>query len=249
MKNSNYTIGKERGTLSMDFYFDKTGQFAIPQMITSLQIVDSNRTPVSIIPKNEKATVLFSINYISELDTVRLLVKEQNNNEWKSLNCKYYSYSSYYGYNYTADLSNYTGFDSTALDLKLEVINEIKGRSEITWEPAVGIGKFEGSLKPLSVDIVENKLPAEYKLYNNYPNPFNSTTNIKYNLPYDSRVKLEIFNIIGQRLEILKDGSQSAGTYHLSWNADRYSSGVYLLKITAEGKTFFSKTKKMILLK
>jgi hypothetical protein len=89
-------------------------------------------------------------------------------------------------------------------------------------------------------------LPDEYLLFQNYPNPFNPTTIIQYALPKFSFIKLEIFDMLGRKIETLVNEKQTAGVYETKFNASQYQNGVYFYRLTAEG---FRETKKMILIK
>ncbi len=80
----------------------------------------------------------------------------------------------------------------------------------------------------------------------NYPNPFNSSTTIEYSLPEAGEVTVEIFDLLGRRVETLIDEKQDAGAYRVTWDAEDRSSGVYFYKI-ASGE--FSDTRRMVLLK
>ncbi|MBD3234347.1 MAG: T9SS type A sorting domain-containing protein [candidate division Zixibacteria bacterium] len=94
-------------------------------------------------------------------------------------------------------------------------------------------------------DLGEN-LPLVTELYGNYPNPFNPTTNISYALAQDAHVKLDIYNVLGQRVDRLVDKNQKAGYQAIQWDASQYASGVYFYKLTAGDKVF---TKRMTILK
>ena len=97
-----------------------------------------------------------------------------------------------------------------------------------------------------------DELPKEYNLSQNYPNPFNPTTTISYSLPMNSRVKIIIYNILGQVVAQLSDEIQTAGYYNKIWNANNIASGVYLLRIEAESlesNEMFVKSVKMLLVK
>lgn len=97
-----------------------------------------------------------------------------------------------------------------------------------------------------------NGIPTEYVISQNYPNPFNPTTTIVYGLPQESKVRIEIYNSIGQCVEVLVNESQSAGYYKLDWNARSFSSGVYIYRVNAtsvKGNKHFIEAKRMILLK
>jgi len=92
----------------------------------------------------------------------------------------------------------------------------------------------------------ENSLPTLYSLYNNYPNPFNPTTTIKYDIPEQSYVTIKIYTIVGEEVATLLNEEQNAGRYQIQWNASELASGVYFYRLQA-GQ--FSDTKKLILMK
>jgi hypothetical protein len=100
------------------------------------------------------------------------------------------------------------------------------------------------------VEISDVNLPNTFVLYQNYPNPFNPTTTIKYGIPVRAHVKLEIYNILGQKVETLIDAVQEPGFYFFDIDASRFSGGVYFYRLTAVSeKSVFSDYKKMIILK
>jgi len=80
----------------------------------------------------------------------------------------------------------------------------------------------------------------------NYPNPFNAATTIEYGLKQDSRVTIDIYDLLGRRVETLIDETKPAGLYQTTWHAEDIPSGVYFYKIQAGD---YSKTRKMMLLK
>ena len=95
------------------------------------------------------------------------------------------------------------------------------------------------------------ELVKNFELFQNYPNPFNPSTVIKYSIPKESRVKVEIFNTLGQKVSTLINSYQQAGYHQVNWNAKNQSSGIYFYSVTAvdnSGKNFHS-VKKMILIK
>lgn len=84
------------------------------------------------------------------------------------------------------------------------------------------------------------------RLNDNFPNPFNPTTKISFNLPVSSNVKLSIYDISGREVALLENNVLQSGNYQYEWNAAQYSSGTYFYRIEAEG---FVQTKKMLLIK
>ena len=89
-------------------------------------------------------------------------------------------------------------------------------------------------------------LPNEFALESNYPNPFNPTTTINYQLPEDSHVHISVYNMLGQRVATLIDQPMTAGYHSTVWNAMEQPSGIYLYRIQAGT---FTQTKRMVLLK
>jgi hypothetical protein len=89
-------------------------------------------------------------------------------------------------------------------------------------------------------------LPNTFALAQNYPNPFNASTCIEYNTPKSTNVKVEIYDILGRKVQTLIDQYQQAGQHSLIWNADENSSGVYFARITADKE---SQMIRMMLLK
>jgi hypothetical protein len=87
---------------------------------------------------------------------------------------------------------------------------------------------------------------AQYKLYQNHPNPFNSSTLIKFQIFKTGPVKIVILDVSGKELVTLVDTTYGKGLYEVKWNAENYSSGVYFYKLTAGN---ISEVKKMVLVK
>lgn len=130
---------------------------------------------------------------------------------------------------------------------------------DYNWFVEVSDGEFTVSssdtfeFKMITVDIKETEqlLPKTFALRQNYPNPFNPSTIIKFDLPTTSNVKLEIFNLLGQRVRTLVNERINAGYNSVNWDGKndfgkQVSSGIYIYKIQAEN---FIQSKKMVFLK
>jgi len=89
-------------------------------------------------------------------------------------------------------------------------------------------------------------LPKDYILEQNFPNPFNPVTQIRYALPHNGKVRLEIYNIVGEKVAVLVDGQQEAGYRSVTWDAKNVASGVYFCKLSAGP---FTAIKKMVILR
>lgn len=89
-------------------------------------------------------------------------------------------------------------------------------------------------------------IPQKFSLSQNYPNPFNPTTVISYVLPAASEVTLEVFDMLGRRVAVLVDGTETAGRHEVRFDAGNLSSGVYIYRIRASQ---FVQTRQMVLVK
>ena len=123
---------------------------------------------------------------------------------------------------------------------------------------------WKGDKEPINFNIgeivgigSEELLPKTYEMSNNLPNPFNPVTTIRYQLPEPGDVRINIYNILGQKVRSLVERAHQAGFHEVTWNSKddvgkSVSSGVYLFKIEILGieeERKFSSVKKMVLLK
>ena len=108
------------------------------------------------------------------------------------------------------------------------------------------MGAYGGGEGFVGIDEHAEILPSKISLSQNYPNPFNISTVIKYELPAQSRVMIDIYDILGRKVSTLEDALQPAGYHELIWNAEGLSSGVYFYKLQAGN---FTETRKMMLIK
>jgi hypothetical protein len=81
--------------------------------------------------------------------------------------------------------------------------------------------------------VIDNSIPQRYSLEQNFPNPFNPATTIRYVIPRDEKVTLTIYNLLGQRIATLVDDEQSAGTYEVLFKAYNLASGIYFYRLVA----------------
>tara|TARA_B100002051_G_scaffold136952_1_gene130067 strand:- start:3925 stop:5997 length:2073 start_codon:yes stop_codon:yes gene_type:complete len=86
----------------------------------------------------------------------------------------------------------------------------------------------------------------EFRLSDPYPNPFNPTTTIQYNIQNFSKININIYNVNGQLIEVLTNKMHQPGSYSINWNAQEYTSGVYFVKLVSKD---FTATQKIILIK
>ncbi|MEI7485675.1 MAG: T9SS type A sorting domain-containing protein [Ignavibacteriota bacterium] len=93
---------------------------------------------------------------------------------------------------------------------------------------------------------VSTTVPGAYSLEQNFPNPFNPTTNINFSVAKTGFVKIVVFDVLGREVQTLVNEKMNAGSYEVSFNGSSLYSGIYFYKISA-GE--FSQVKKMVLIK
>lgn len=159
---------------------------------------------------------------------------------------------------YRIMISDDSTFTTTVLDTNVSgteiqlANNFLSVNTQYFWRVAgrneAGDGPFSGtwSFTTGVTNIEPTSLPIVYELYRNYPNPFNPTTKIKFDIPENSFVSLKIYDITGREVANLVSQEMAPGRYEKDWNASAYSSGIYFYRITAGS---FVKTYKMILSK
>jgi hypothetical protein len=102
-------------------------------------------------------------------------------------------------------------------------------------------GKYEYS------DVVEVEImPTQFELSQNYPNPFNPSTTIRFSLPKETQLKINIYNMLGELVETLAEGTYEAGYHKVTFDASALPSGAYIYRIESSE---FVQVRKMILIK
>lgn len=108
-----------------------------------------------------------------------------------------------------------------------------------------------GVISSVEDDNIENEIPSKFSLFPNYPNPFNTETIIRYDIPQNGFVSIKVFNILGQEIVTLIEKFQQPGKYSIRWDGrdkfGRYvASGVYVYSISIKN---YNVSKKMVFLK
>lgn len=138
------------------------------------------------------------------------------------------------------------------MSLVFRTTSEIENSFVEVTDSQVRDGNFAVNAVALPAPVQIQTRPEAFALANNYPNPFNPATTIKYALPEASTVRLEVFNVVGQVVRTLVADHQNAGRYVVQWdaandNGHSLSSGIYFYRLQAGGE--FLEVKKMLLLK
>ncbi len=140
--------------------------------------------------------------------------------------------------------------------IKFEYETKLNSNNDNTSYILKTVGRYEkaGLQKEGNLETIQ-ELPKETILYANYPNPFNPTTTINYQLPEDGLVTLKVYDVLGKEIATLVNENKSAGYYQINFDASRLTSGVYIytIQITSPSTNGsghgFVQSKKMLLLK
>jgi hypothetical protein len=103
-----------------------------------------------------------------------------------------------------------------------------------------------GNPNPGGVTQISGAVPTNYALNQNYPNPFNPSTKIQYSIPKSGHVSLKVFNLLGQEVATIFEGTQLVGNYEAEFDGSQLSSGVYMYTLKSGD---ISITKKFVLMK
>jgi hypothetical protein len=107
-----------------------------------------------------------------------------------------------------------------------------------------------GTLSPVGIKKIEGVV-KKFTLNQNYPNPFNPVTRISFSIPMYSKVTIKVYDVLGRQIQTLANENMNAGSFLIDFNGSELASGVYFVRMTADGRdgTKFADTKKMLLVK
>ncbi|MBZ0201624.1 MAG: SBBP repeat-containing protein [Ignavibacteria bacterium] len=208
----------------------------------------------------ESSGDIATIRYSQYLPLIPLLSSPVYNAANQPLSLNLVWYKSIAAANYRVQLATDSLFtnlvvnDSVLTD-SIKAVSGLNNSTTYWWRVnarnAIGTSSYSQiwrftTMAPLGINPIGIELPKEFKLYSNYPNPFNPQTKIRFSLPSNEFVKLAVYNSLGEQVEVLIKQTLNPGVYEYSWDASGYASGVYFYKI--ETATFVS-VKKMILVK
>lgn len=168
--------------------------------------------------------------------------------------------SNFYAVSYQIQVSVDSLFNSVNYDtvvantpfvIRLEVLSlntkyfwRVKAFNTLGQSPWSTVFRFR--VRPTGIINLSSEIPSEYKLYNNYPNPFNPQTRIKFQIPKDGVVRVRIYDVSGKEVGEIVNNSLRAGVYEVRWNAGYLASGVYFYLLEVNG---FKDVKRAVLLK
>ena len=234
VKNMLYNSAVDLGDSGFDYVFGHGRADALSIFNDNSLSVELSRFDANF----ENGKNVLTWETASEIQNVGFIIDRKNNSEWTKLS-SFKTNESLKGYGSTTESHTYTFIDE----------NVIPGQ---TYEYRITDVDYNGNLnihkdiQTVTIPETSENLSDNYSLSEVYPNPFNPTTNIQFQLPVKSNVAISIYDMNGKNIENLFTGEKSAGIYNFKWNASSFSSGVYFIQMKAG--TFFS-VQKCILVK
>lgn len=239
-ESSMYSLGnssKSRNSVLMDKWYKKLNQ-------------PPPENPVAGFPTIDSANITFNTTKISSdsLMSVRIQISD-NENFISSVMDTIINWKNIFGVDSNFDpIDLNKGLDLTKLSFpsKRFISGEkyfyrVKYRDHnMKWSGWSNVPSFD-----FVTNILDKSLPKEYFLGQNFPNPFNPTTTISYQIPLSGHVLIKVFNLLGQEVETLVDEEKKAGKYNVEFNARNLSSGIYFYELRANN---YLNVKKLVLL-
>ena len=207
-----------------------------------------NSLPVTLMQFTaamQKGNVLLKWHTESEIENVGFIIqrRKKGSEDWNEI-ASYLTHEQLLGQGNSSNRSEYQFLDATV-------------QSGLSYQYRLGDVGYDGMLTlhdMIEIDVIASDIPQDYVLNNAYPNPFNTSTVISWQVGATCKapvqVDLSIYNIRGQKVSTLVSEKQKAGSYQVEWNASDVASGIYLYRLSVKSNAHrFVATKKLIVLK
>ncbi|MBC8193256.1 MAG: T9SS type A sorting domain-containing protein [Candidatus Marinimicrobia bacterium] len=135
-----------------------------------------------------------------------------------------------------ATLAHPDSADNMYTDTEVYFANGVEWEYRLRAENPVGESEWLEIMTASSTDRMVSGLPTEFSITGAYPNPFNPSTTINYEVPQQMQIKIALYSITGTELAVLREGQLTAGNHNLELDMGEYSSGVYLVRIISGDK-------------
>ena len=209
-----------------------------------------------VAPENADTDVLqqgsgqvWQVPYASSDNTISLSIQNTSSIEAKSVSVAFNKVPSWIQFNSTAvAIKSIPANSSGDAEFTFSIDRKAPVGKDTTLTATISTANGQTWTKDIEITV---GAPKDYKLYNNFPNPFNPSTKIAFDLPKASHVKLMIYDIVGREVAQVADADYPAGYTEVTWNGVNkngvtVSSGVYFYRVSTDS---WNKVKKMLMLK
>jgi hypothetical protein len=199
--------------------------------------------------RNVPAAQVWQVPFGSEGNTISLGVENSSSTAAKNVSVTFTNLPSWLRFNSnTVMLKSIPAKGTGNAEFTFSVDRKAPVGKDTTLSAVISSGDGQTWTKDITVSV---GAPKDYKLYNNFPNPFNPSTKIAFELPKASHVTLTIYDVLGREVAQIAEGNYPAGYTEVTWNGinrngEQVSSGVYFYRITAG---HWSKVMKMMMVK
>ena len=219
-------------------------------VIFSLLIVGSAFAQTAkVVSTNTAPAQVWEIPFASTGNTISLNIQNNSSLEAKNVSVTFNHLPTWLDFKSNTALLKDVSANSTGdAEFTFSVDKKAPVEKDTTLTAVISMSDGQTWSKDITVEVAA---PTDYKLYNNFPNPFNPSTKIAFDLPKASHVKLVIYDIVGREVAQVADADYPAGYTELTWNGINkngvmVSSGVYLYRVSTDK---WSNVKKMLMLK
>ena len=195
------------------------------------------------------AQTIYELPFASKGNIIELSVSNESNSEDFTGKVELLSAPDFIKFkNSSVEIEKIVKEESASADFEFEVIMSAPVNEQADLVFTVSGDNGEQWTKTITISV---RPPEEYELFQNYPNPFNPATIISYLLPEDSKVSVQIFNVLGERVADFPAELKTAGQHEVFWDASNFASGTYICLVRMETATGHIKQfqKKMMLVK
>lgn len=246
-----FQVRNAGGTVTLLNEVDLTRPVVDAPFVTSFLVADGQGRAMNQLVQGDAATLRFSGRIPSDplmtpvLDSTRAYARLHRTRDWVEVPVTLSAIGlKGFGAVFEASLAGMTVTDRTGVDLRIRLVDAWGNASDMTVAPALAVGEWvDDGGTPVPGDPGH---PEVFDLAQNFPNPFNPSTTIRFDLPERAAVRLTLFSVLGQEVRVLAEGLQEAGTHTVRLDGAGLASGVYFYRLEAGS---FVRTRSMMLVR
>jgi hypothetical protein len=258
LTSDSYSLRGSRGRVTLTNSVNLANAMPDPPIITSFAVLGGDGLPADSTGNGSSPLLRFSARLplpgtLPVVDSTRVFYRSSRSGAWIPVPVSVLSSNgSGPGVIFTSSLAVCTVKDSSAIDLRIRVVDNQGHAADMVVSPAFAVGAWSGD-DPTEV-IDPAPLPLTFTLAQNYPNPFNPSTVIRYAVGHGGDAapksavwtRLYVFDVLGRQVAALVDEPKEPGNHEVRFDAAGLATGIYFYRLAAGG---FVETRKMVLMR